>query len=160
MPSRRDRKTGETSVHPEPVSLLTPDRVLDLDPPSEQVILADQKRLVVDTFARYRITDMLEFHKALQTEQQANSRLDNIINSITRNVLGNATLMDVLSDKRAPLMAAIRKQVNDAVAYMGIEIVDIRIGRADLPDQTSQSIFQRMRTEREREAAEFRAQGQ
>lgn len=135
-------------------------RVLDVDPTPEEVILADQKRIVVDTFARYRITDMLEFSKSLATEEQAASRLNNIINSTMRSTLGGATLVDVLSEKRTKLMASIRQQVNTSVSRLGIEIVDVRIGRADLPEQTSQSIFARMRTEREREAAEFRAQGQ
>lgn len=135
-------------------------RTLDLDPPPEEVILADKKRIVVDTFARYRITDMLAFAKTLQTEQQATSRLDNVISSTLRSTLGNTMLTDVLSEKRAVIMGRIREQVNADVHRFGIEIVDVRIGRADLPEQTSQSIFARMRTEREREAAEFRAQGQ
>lgn len=135
-------------------------RVLDLDPDPENVILADQKRIVVDVFARYRIKDMLQFHRTLGTEQQAGTRLNNIVNSTTRSVLGTATLADLLSEKRAGLMSSVKNQVNKSVAYMGIEMVDVRIGRADLPQQTSQAIFQRMRTEREREAAEFRAQGQ
>jgi membrane protease subunit HflC len=135
-------------------------RVLDVDPPPEEVILADQKRLVVDTFARYKINDMLEFYKSLATEQQANTRLNNIINSTLRSILGNAALADVLSEKRGQLMLALKQQVNAAVTRFGIEIVDIRIGRADLPEQTSQAIYARMRTERQREAAEFRAQGQ
>ena len=135
-------------------------RVLDLDPPAEEVILADKKRLVVDTFARFKINDMLEFHKSLATEQQAKSRLNNIINSTMRSVLGSAELSEILSEKRSVLMGNLRDRVNESVMRMGIEIVDIRIGRADLPEQTSQSIYARMRTEREREAAEFRAQGQ
>ncbi len=135
-------------------------RVLDLDPPAEEIILADKKRLVVDTFARFRIVDMLDFHKSLSTEQQASTRLNNIINSTLRSVLGSAELLDVLSDKRVGLMTDIRERVNASVTRFGIEIVDIRIGRADLPEQTSQAIYDRMRTEREREAAEFRAQGQ
>jgi membrane protease subunit HflC len=135
-------------------------RVLDVDPTPEEVILADQKRLVVDTFARYRITDMLEFSKSLQTEEQASSRLNNIINSSLRSTMGSTTLNDILSEKRSAIMNTIRQQVNNSVNRLGIEIVDVRIGRADLPEQTSQSIFARMRTEREREAAEFRAQGQ
>lgn len=135
-------------------------RALDVDPNPEEVILADQKRIVVDTFARYRITDMEEFVKSLNSESQAESRLTNIINSTLRSTMGNATLNEVLSEKRAVLMGAIKKQVNDATNRMGIEIVDVRIGRADLPVQTSQAIYARMRTEREREAAEFRAQGQ
>jgi membrane protease subunit HflC len=135
-------------------------RVLDVDPPPEEVILADQKRVVVDTFARYRINDMLEFSTSLQNEDLAASRLDNIINATLRSTMGGATMGDVLSEKRGVLMAAIKKQVNDAVSGYGIEIVDVRIGRADLPEQTSQSVYARMKTEREREAAEFRAQGQ
>jgi membrane protease subunit HflC len=135
-------------------------RVLDVDPPPEEVILADQKRLVVDTFARYKINDMLEFYKSLATEQQANTRLNNIINSTLRSILGNAALADVLSEKRGGLMLALKQQVNASVTRFGIEIVDIRIGRADLPEQTSQAIYARMRTERQREAADFRAQGQ
>lgn len=135
-------------------------RVLDVDPMPEEVILADQKRIVVDTFARYRITDMLQFYTALATEQQAQSRLTNIINSAMRSTMGGVTLQSLLSDKRSAIMAAIKNQVNASVSRMGIEIVDVRIGRADLPEQTSQSIYARMKTEREREAAEFRAQGQ
>jgi membrane protease subunit HflC len=135
-------------------------RTLDLDPSPEEVILSDQKRIVVDVFSRYRITNMLEFHRTVGTEAMASSRLNNIINSTTRSVLGTATMAALLSEKRAGLMESVRSQVNTAVAYMGIEIVDVRIGRADLPEQTSQAIFSRMRTEREREAAEFRAQGQ
>jgi len=135
-------------------------RVLDVDPPAEEVILADKKRLVVDTFARYKIDDMLEFHKALSTEAQANSRLNNIINSTMRSVLGSVELSDVLSERRSHLMNQIRDKVNESVTRFGTKIVDIRIVRADLPEQTSQSIYARMRTEREREASEFRAQGQ
>jgi len=135
-------------------------RVLDIDPPAEEVILADKKRLVVDTFARYKIHDMLNFYKALSTEQQANSRLNNIINSTMRSVLGSVELSAVLSEKRTELMKLIQTRVNESVMRLGINIIDIRIVRADLPEQTSQSIYDRMRTERKREAAEFRAQGQ
>lgn len=135
-------------------------RALDVDTVPEEVILADRKRIVVDTFARYRINDMLAFYKALQTTEQANSRLSNIINSTMRSTLGTTTMADILSDKRSALMQNIRDQVNASVDRLGVEIVDVRIGRADLPEQTSQAIFARMRTEREREAAEFRGLGQ
>lgn len=135
-------------------------RVLDVDTVPEEVILADRKRIVVDTFARYRIVDMLAYYRSLATEQLANTRLNNVLNSNMRSTLGNATLTELLSEKRSDLMAQIRTQVNKSVSDNGIEIVDVRIGRADLPEQTSQSIYARMRTEREREAAEFRAQGQ
>lgn len=135
-------------------------RVLDLDPPPQEVILSDQKRIVVDTFARYKINDMLTFFNTLRTEAQAASRLENTVNSTLRGVMGAAVLPSILSDKRGALMATIRAEVNKAVAEFGIEIVDVRIGRADLPQQTVDSVYARMKTEREREAAEFRAQGQ
>lgn len=136
-------------------------RALDVDAAPEQVILSDQKRIVVDTFARYRITDMLKFYQSLQSIEQANNRLGSIINSTMRSTLGNASLTDILSEKRGSLMLAIRRQVNDNVREnYGVEVIDVRISRADLPDETSQAIYARMRTEREREAAEFRAQGQ
>lgn len=136
-------------------------RALDIDAAPEQVILSDKKRLVVDTFARYRITDMLKFYQSLQSIEQANNRLGSIINSTMRSTLGNASLTDILSDNRGNLMVRIRTHVNNAVKEnYGVEVIDVRISRADLPDETSQAIYARMRTEREREAAEFRAQGQ
>jgi modulator of FtsH protease HflC len=135
-------------------------RVLDLDPPVEQVILADQKRLDVDAFARYRIHDPLRFYQTVGTEDGASVRLNAIVNSAMRRVLGSVTLLAVLSDERTRVMADIKEQVNKEAAGFGIEIVDVRIRRADLPEETSQSIFARMKSEREREAAEARAQGQ
>jgi modulator of FtsH protease HflC len=135
-------------------------RVLDLDPPVEQVILADQKRLDVDAFARYRITDPLKFFQSVQSEAAAEGRLNNIVNSSLRRVLGSATLLAVLSEERARIMTDIRNQVNGEAKRFGIEIVDVRIRRADLPEETSQAIFARMRSERVREASEARAQVQ
>ncbi len=135
-------------------------RVLDLDPPVEQVILADQKRLDVDAFARYRILDPLRFYQTAGTEAVAETRMNAIVNSALRRVLGSVTLLAILSDERPRVMNDIRGQVNDEAKRFGIEIVDVRIRRADLPEETSQSIFARMRSEREREAAEARAQGQ
>jgi membrane protease subunit HflC len=135
-------------------------RVLDLDPPVEQVILADQKRLDVDAFARYRIKDPLRFYQTAGTEAIAETRLNSIVNSSLRRVLGSVTLLAILSDERARVMNDIRGQVNGEAERFGIEIVDVRIRRADLPEETSQAIFARMRSEREREAAEARAQGQ
>jgi len=134
-------------------------RVLEVDPPAEQVILTDQKRVVVDTFARYKISDMLKFYQTLGTERQAVARLHNLINSAVRGDLGGVTLNDILSPKRSEIMNTISNKVNDSVQRFGLEIVDIRIVRADLPPQTSQAIYSRMRSEREREAKEFRAQG-
>lgn len=135
-------------------------RILDVDPAPEELILSDQKRLVVDTFSRYKIDDMLLFYQKLGTEEQAVSRLKNQITSSLRSVLGNVSLLDILSIKRVEIMNDISKQVNEEARRLGIEVVDVRIVRADLPNETSQSIYARMRSEREREAAEFRAQGQ
>ena len=135
-------------------------RVLDVDPPPEEVILSDQKRLVVDTFARYKISDMLQFYKSLENEDQASTRLDNIINSTLRGVLGNAPLSDVLSEKREKLMERVRQEVSAAVKGFGIDIVDVRLVSAGLPSQTSEAIYKRMIAERQMVAAQFRAQGQ
>ncbi len=135
-------------------------RVLDLDPPVEQVILADQKRLDVDAFARYRIIDPVRFFQSLRTEQAANAQMGSVVNSAMRRVLGSVTLLAILSEERTRVMNEIREQVNQEAKGRGIEIVDVRIRRADLPEETSQAIFARMRSEREREAAEARAQGQ
>lgn len=135
-------------------------RVLDLDPPVEQVILADQKRLDVDAFARYRIHDPLRYFQTVGTEAVAVTRLNAVVNSSLRRVLGSVTLLAVLSEERARVMNDIRDQVNAEARRFGIEIVDVRIRRADLPEETSQAIFARMRSEREREASEARAQGQ
>ncbi len=134
-------------------------RVLNIDPPVESVILTDQKRILVNTFARYRIEDPLVYFKALRTESNAEQKLSSIINATTRGVLGNATLASVLSADRTPILQAIREQVNAEAQNFGIVILDVRLRRADLPDQTVQSVYERMKSEREREAAEFRAQG-
>ncbi|WP_114395418.1 protease modulator HflC [Oleisolibacter albus] len=135
-------------------------RVLDVDPPVEPVLLADQKRLEVDAFARYRITDPVLFYQRFRTEANAQSRLASIVNSSLRRVLGSVTLLAVLSQDRAKVMAQIKEQVNIEARANGMEIVDVRIRRADLPEATSQSVYQRMSSERAREAAEARAQGQ
>lgn len=135
-------------------------RVLNLDPPSESVLLTDQKRVLVDTFARYRIQDPLRFFQTVRSIPNANQRLSAIVNASTRGVLGNATLASVLSTDRTPILQEIQEQVNEGAANFGIAILDVRLRRADLPDETVQSVYARMRSEREREAAEFRAQGQ
>ncbi len=134
-------------------------RVLDVDPPVEQVILADQKRLEVDAFARYRITDPLQFYQSVGNEIVAEQRLAATVNSSLRRVLGNSTLLAVLSKERGKVMTDIKAQVNQEAARFGVEIVDVRIRRADLPDATSAAVYERMRSEREREAREARAQG-
>lgn len=134
-------------------------RVLDLDPPRQQVILVDQKRLDVDSYARFRITDPLEFYQAVGNEFGARQRLTAIINSSLRRALGNATLADILSEKRQAIINQMTTEVNQAVERLGMQIVDVRVRRADYPEQTSQAIYNRMRSEREREAKEARAEG-
>ncbi|MAQ71576.1 MAG: HflC protein [Alphaproteobacteria bacterium] len=135
-------------------------RILNVDPPSEEVLLSDQKRLVVDTFARYRISDMLKYYQTLGTENAAVQRLYNIITSTMRSELGRAPLPDVLSEKRKELMLSIQNTVNDETSRFGIEIVDVRIVRADLPEEVTQATYDRMRSEREREAREARGEGE
>ncbi len=134
-------------------------RVLNLDPPVERVILADQKPLLVDAFARYRISKPLMFFRSVKSEAGIRQRLGPIVNASLRGVLGTVTLASVLSEERTEIMAKIRDDVNTQAQRFGIELIDVRIRRADLPEKTSQSVYERMRTEREREAAEFRAQG-
>ncbi|QJE73532.1 protease modulator HflC [Aerophototrophica crusticola] len=135
-------------------------RVLDVSPENLQVLLADQKRLEVDAFARYRIKDPQQFYQSARTEQNAASQLSSYVNSALRRVLGSVTLLAVLSDERARIMDQIKSQVNQEAQRLGVEIVDVRIRRADLPEATSQAVYERMRSERVREAAEARAQGQ
>jgi membrane protease subunit HflC len=134
-------------------------RILDLESPSQEVIASDQKRLVVDAFARYRIIDALRFYQTLGSIQGANSQLSILLNSALRRVLGEVTFTHVVRDQRADLMARIRELVDREAGGYGIQVVDVRIRRADLPEQNSQAVYQRMQTERQREAAEFRAQG-
>lgn len=134
-------------------------RVLNLDPPEENILLSDQKRLIVDVFARYKIDDPLLFFQTVRTESVARQRLGGIINGRLRQVLGNETLTSVLSDERIRILASIRENVDRETRRFGIALVDVRIRRADLPDETRESVYDRMRSEREREAAEFRAQG-
>ena len=134
-------------------------RVLNLDNPPEEVIAADQKRLIVDAFARFRIVDRLKFYISVGNENVARQRLATIINSRIRSVLGTQELATLLSTDRAVHMGTIQNDVNTEAENFGITIVDVRIKRADLPQANSEAIFKRMQTEREREAKEFRAQG-
>ena len=134
-------------------------RILNLDAPPEEVIASDQKRLIVDAFARFQIIDPLKFYISVGNERVARSRLSTIINSRIRGVLGTQELATLLSTDRARQMQIIQSQVNDEAKNFGINIVDVRIKRADLPPANSEAIYKRMQTEREREAKEFRAQG-
>lgn len=136
-------------------------RILSADPPVQQVLLFGQRRLNVDAFVRYRIIDPLTFFQALRDEQTASARISNITNSALRESLGDRTQAEVLSEERAAIMASIQDRVEGvSEERFGIDIIDVRIGRADLPEETLQSVYARMRSEREREAAEFRAQGE
>jgi membrane protease subunit HflC len=134
-------------------------RILDLEAPAQEVIASDQKRLVVDAFARYRIQDSLRFYQTLGSKAAADSQLSILLNSALRRVLGEVTFTHVVRDQRAELMSRIRGLVDAEAGGYGIQVVDVRIRRADLPEQNSQAVYQRMQTERQREAAEFRAQG-
>ncbi len=134
-------------------------RILDLENPAQEVIASDQKRLVVDAFARYKIVEPLKFYQSVGSVEGANSRLSTLLNSALRRVLGESTLTQVVRDQREQLMARVREQLDNEAQAFGISVVDVRIRRADLPEQNSQAVYQRMQTERQREAAEFRAQG-
>ena len=134
-------------------------RILNLDNDPEEVIAADQKRLIVDAFARFKIVDPLKFYISVGNERVARSRLSTIINSRIRGVLGTQELATLLSTDRARQMQIIQSQVNEEAKNFGITIVDVRIKRADLPPANSEAIYKRMQTEREREAKEFRAKG-
>ena len=134
-------------------------RILNLDNDPEEVIAADQKRLIVDAIARFKIIDPLKFYISVGNERVARSRLSTIINSRIRNVLGQEELQTLLSKDRSKQMALIKEGVNNEAQNFGINIVDVRIKRADLPQANSDAIYRRMQTEREREAKEFRAKG-
>jgi membrane protease subunit HflC len=134
-------------------------RILDLENPSQEVIASDQKRLVVDAFARYRIKNALRFYQSIGSIQAANIQLTTLLNAALRRVLGEVSFINVVRDERENLMARIRDHLDREADQYGIQVVDVRIRRADLPEQNSQAVYKRMQTEREREAQEFRAQG-
>jgi modulator of FtsH protease HflC len=134
-------------------------RILDLENPAQEVIASDGERLVVDAFARYRVSDPLKFYQTIGAIESANARLSPLLNSALRRVLGSNRKIEIVRDKRAQLMADVRNQLGNEAKAFGIDVVDARIRRADLPDQNSQAVYQRMQTERQRQAAEFRAQG-
>ena len=134
-------------------------RILNLDAPPEEVIASDQKRLIVDAFARFQIVDPLKFYISVGNERVARSRLSTIINSRIRSVLGTQRLQTLLSEDRTKQMSLIQEGVNNEAEKFGIKIIDVRIKRADLPQANSDAIFARMQTERNREAKEFRAKG-
>ena len=132
-------------------------RILDLENSAEEVLASDQKRIAVDAFARYRIVNPLLFYTTVNSIEDANSRMSTMLNGALRRVIGEATLTEVVRDRRAMLMARVREELDRNAQAFGIHVIDVRIRRADLPTQNSQAVYQRMQTERQREAAEFRA---
>ena len=134
-------------------------RILDLESPAQEVFASDQKRLVVDAFARYRIVDPLKFYQSVGSVEGANSRLSSLLNSALRRVLAEAELIQVVRDQREQLMARVREQLDNEAHAFGISVVDVRIRRADLPPENSQAVYQRMQTERQRQAQESRSRG-
>ena len=139
--------------------ILYDSRQLLLEPPLEQVILGDQKRIEVLTYARYRITDPLRFYQSLRTPDQANAQLGQLVSSSLRKELGQVNLPDLLSPKRAVIVARIQAEVLAKAKSLGVEVSEVRFRKADLPLETSQAIYERMKSERQREAKELRAQG-
>ena len=135
-------------------------RLLNLDPPAQEIVLNDKKRLDVDSFTRYRIVDPLKFYQTVRTETQARSKLEEIVNSSVRKVLGRVTLQELLSKERAQIMADISNAVKNDAEQIGVSVAEVRIRRADLPIEVLQAINDRMKAERDRDAKEFRAQGQ
>jgi membrane protease subunit HflC len=134
-------------------------RVIDIDAPAEEVIALDQKRIIVDAYAKFIIIDPLKFYISVGNERVAQSRLASIINAKIRGVLGKENLVNLISTNRNKLMTQITKDVAEEAKDFGIDVIDVRIKRADLPSANSEAIFKRMQTERTREAKEFRAQG-
>jgi modulator of FtsH protease HflC len=134
-------------------------RLLDIESPPQEVILSDQRRLVVDAYAVYQIVDPLKFYQAVRTDEGARLRLTSSMNATLRDVLGGTTVTTMLSKDREGVMQAIRAKVNDAATPLGIVVTDVRISRANFPESISQSIYGQMKSERQREAAQFRAEG-
>ncbi|MBR1399446.1 MAG: protease modulator HflC [Alphaproteobacteria bacterium] len=135
-------------------------RLLNLDPPAQEVVLNDKKRLDVDSFTRYKIVDPLKFYQTVRTEYQARSKLEEIVNSSLRKILGRVTLTELLSEQRTKIMSDISATVKRDAEAIGVNVADVRIRRADLPIEVMQAINARMKAERERDAKEFRAMGQ
>jgi membrane protease subunit HflC len=134
-------------------------RILDYDASAAEIPTLDQKQLVVDAFARYKIIDPLKFYQTVATESIAESQLNNIINSNLRDSFGKQLFTKLMTETRAKLMAEISKKVDTAMRSLGIQVIDVRIKRVDLPEENSQAIFRRMQTQREQEARRIRAEG-
>lgn len=143
-------------------AILFDKRNLSLEADQEEITASDQGRLVVDAFIRYRIADPLQYYRTLRDDRTAADRLDRLLNSSLRQVLGSATSQDIVSERRGALMQATKADVarRAAASRFGIEVIDVRIKRADLPDQNREFVYRRMQTQRQQEAATFRAQGE
>ena len=135
-------------------------RILDLDPPVQEVILLDQKRINVDAFARYKIANPLEFRKRAVTNQNFRQVFGNRLNAAIRAEIGKILLGDMLTEKRAQVMDVISRQMKAQAAEFGTEVIDVRIGRTDLPEATAQAVYNRMRSDRVAHAAKLRAEGE
>jgi len=134
-------------------------RLLDLEATNKEVIASDQKRLIINAFAKYKITDPLAYYKTVRNEFGMKNKLNTILDSSLRQVIGEISLISLLSEKRSEVMQNIQTVVNKRAKEFGIDIVDVRIMRSDLPNENSNAIYRRMQTEREREAKEIRAEG-
>jgi modulator of FtsH protease HflC len=134
-------------------------RILDIENSPQEILASDSKPLIVDAFARYRVRDALQFYQAVRTTDGANTLLSQVLNASVRRILGDATLIQVVRDQREELMGRVREELESKAKELGIEIVDVRIRRADLPPQNSEAVYKRMQTDREREAQEFKSQG-
>jgi membrane protease subunit HflC len=134
-------------------------RILDVESPNLEVLAADNQRLEVDSFIRYRIVDALKFYQSVNSVLGANNQLGSVLNSAVRRVLSEANQQQIVRDERAALMARIKEQADAEARRFGVQVVDARIRRVDLPQQISEKVYGRMQTERQREAAEYRAQG-
>jgi membrane protease subunit HflC len=134
-------------------------RVLDLDPAAEEMIASDKKRIVADSYARYRITDPLKFFQSVGTEAALRQRLGQVINASMRSVIGSYSLPALLTEERVKIMSEIQDRVNKESSQFGINVIDVRVRRADLPQANSEAIYDRMKSERQREAKESRAEG-
>ncbi len=135
-------------------------RLLNLDPQPEEMILSDQKRIIVDSFARYNIIDPLKFYQTVRNETTFSDRFGRIINASVRGVIAQYSLTSLLSEERNKIMNEIERAVKVNEESFGVKIVDIRIGRTDLTEQVSNNVYQRMRSEREKEANLLRAEGE
>ncbi len=124
------------------------------------IITKDKKNLVVDNYARWRIVDPLQYYQSVRNETGAQSRLDDIIFSNLREELGKRDLIEIVAKSRASLMESVTKKTNEAVKAYGIEVLDVKIKRADLPPENEIAVFERMRAEREREAKKYRSEGE